>query len=57
MPHDPIRLADTRGWFLKAKEDLRGAEIDLAAVPPLLGDIVSLPAGSGESPQGISHMA
>ncbi|MSS73407.1 MAG: HEPN domain-containing protein [Candidatus Latescibacteria bacterium] len=40
MPHDPIRLADTRGWFLKAKEDLRGAEIDLAAVPPLLGDIL-----------------
>jgi len=38
MPHDAHRVADTRGWLLKAADDLRGAEIDLAAVPPLTGD-------------------
>ena len=38
MPHDALRVADTRGWLLKAADDLRGAEIDLAAVPPLTGD-------------------
>jgi len=38
MPHDAHRVADTRGWLLKAADDLRGAEIDLAAIPPLTGD-------------------
>lgn len=38
MPHDPIRAADTRGWLAKARMDLRGAEVDLAAGPPLCGD-------------------
>ena len=38
MPHDVHRVADTRGWLLKAADDLRGAEVDLAAVPPLTGD-------------------
>jgi HEPN domain-containing protein len=39
MPHrDAARIADTRAWFTKAANDLRGAEIDLAADPPLLGD-------------------
>ena len=38
MPHDSHRVADTRGWLLKAADDLRGAEVDLAAVPPLTGD-------------------
>lgn len=38
MPHDPVKLADTQAWLKKAKDDLRGAEIDLSAVPPLLGD-------------------
>jgi HEPN domain-containing protein len=38
MPHDAHRVADTRGWLLKAADDLRGAEVDLAAVPPLTGD-------------------
>ena len=38
MPHDVHRVADTRGWLLKAADDLRGAEIDLAAEPPLTGD-------------------
>jgi len=34
----PDKLAEVRGWLAKAKDDLRGAEIDLAASPPLSGD-------------------
>jgi HEPN domain-containing protein len=33
-----VRAADTRAWLARARDDLRGAEIDLAASPPLLGD-------------------
>ncbi|MBI4585191.1 MAG: HEPN domain-containing protein [Planctomycetes bacterium] len=40
MPHDPQLLADTRAWLLKAKNDLRGADIDLEAQPPLMSDAV-----------------
>ncbi len=38
MPLDPARIADTRGWLFRAANDLRGADIDLAASPPLLED-------------------
>lgn len=38
MQHDAARWADTCGWLRKAMADLRGAEIDLAAAPPLTGD-------------------
>ncbi len=34
----PDQLAEVRGWLAKARDDLRGAEIDLAASPPLPGD-------------------
>lgn len=34
----PEALAEARAWFQKAAADLRGAEIDLAASPPLLED-------------------
>ncbi|MFN0070694.1 MAG: HEPN domain-containing protein [Chloroflexota bacterium] len=40
MLHDPGRVADTVEWFIKASEDLRAAEFELTAVPPLLADIV-----------------
>lgn len=40
MPHDPVRVADTRAWIQKAANDLRAAEVDRAAEPPLLGDAV-----------------
>ena len=33
-------MADTRAWLARARDDLRGAEVDLAASPPLLGDAV-----------------
>jgi len=38
IPDDPVRAADTRAWLARARDDLRGAEIDLSASPPLLGD-------------------
>lgn len=37
MPPD-ARAAEAGSWFSKAKEDLRAAEVDLAARPPLLAD-------------------
>ncbi|MCZ7570447.1 MAG: HEPN domain-containing protein [Ardenticatenaceae bacterium] len=40
MPLDPVLVADTQGWLQKAANDLRGAEIDPAATPPLLEDAV-----------------
>jgi HEPN domain-containing protein len=38
MSRDDPRVADTRAWLRKAADDLRGAEVDLAAAPPLTGD-------------------
>lgn len=40
MPLDPIRISEARAWLGKALEDLRAAEHDLKAVPPLLHDVV-----------------
>lgn len=40
MPHDPQREADARGWLAKAAQDLRAAEFERAAEPPLAADIV-----------------
>jgi len=40
MPHDPVRLTETRGWLVKALKDLRAAEHEFRATPPLLEDIV-----------------
>jgi HEPN domain-containing protein len=34
----PDALAEARAWFQKAANDLRGADIDLAASPPLVED-------------------
>jgi len=38
MRHNPILVEETRGWFAKARNDLRAATVDLQAVPPLLED-------------------
>ena len=38
MPADPLRAIDTRSWLAKAQVDLRSADADLAAAPPILGD-------------------
>lgn len=40
MPHDPWRVADTRAWLVKAANDLRAADVEFRAIPPLLEDIV-----------------
>ena len=40
MPLDPVLVLDTRAWFLKALTDLRGANADLAADPPVLEDVL-----------------
>jgi len=39
MPHDPWRVADTRAWLVKAANDLRAADVEFRATPPLLEDI------------------
>ena len=40
MPHDPARVAEARGWIVRAARDLRAAEHEFQAIPPLLDDIV-----------------
>jgi HEPN domain-containing protein len=40
MPHDAERIAEARSWFSKASEDLRAAEFEFEAQPPLTADIV-----------------
>jgi HEPN domain-containing protein len=34
MPPDPTRIADTKAWLTKARQDLRRGEILLGAEPP-----------------------
>ena len=36
MQHDPVRVAETMAWLRKAASDLRAADHDLAACPPIL---------------------
>jgi HEPN domain-containing protein len=38
MPPDLERLRETRAWFVRVGEDVRCAQIDLAAEPPVLKD-------------------
>ena len=40
MPHDKARIEETRAWLHKASEDLRAADLELTADPPLVMDIV-----------------
>ena len=40
MPLDQERMAETRAWFVKAVEDLRAADFERTAVPPLTSDMV-----------------
>jgi HEPN domain-containing protein len=40
MQFDPARVAETREWFAKAALDLRAAEFEFTARPPLTADIV-----------------
>lgn len=38
MAPDPERIRQVRLWLEKTGEDLRAAAVDLAAIPPLVGD-------------------
>jgi HEPN domain-containing protein len=40
MPLDPARMAEARAWLRKAEQDLRAAEHERKANPPLTSDIV-----------------
>lgn len=40
MPLDPARVEDTKAWLVKAAVDLRAAQLDLDASPPLCEDAV-----------------
>ena len=40
MPLDPVLAEDIRAWFRKAATDLRSAEADSSATPPILEDLV-----------------
>jgi HEPN domain-containing protein len=40
MAHDPARVAEARAWIVRAARDLRAADHEFQAVPPLLDDIV-----------------
>lgn len=37
---DPVRVAEVRGWLLKTATDLRAADYEMTANPPLFEDIV-----------------
>lgn len=39
MSLDPVKLADTREWFSKARDDIRSAEALLGATPPLYDEV------------------
>ena len=38
MPLDPALAKEVSTWLVKATEDLRAAQVDLKAEPPLLND-------------------
>ncbi len=40
MPHDPVKIEESKGWLSKAKVDLRAAEYERTADPPITPDIV-----------------
>ena len=40
MPHDPVRVADTKAWLRKAATDLRAGAYELGGDPSLAADVV-----------------
>jgi HEPN domain-containing protein len=38
MPPDPLRAQEARAWLARARADLRAADVDLRAEPPLAED-------------------
>ena len=57
MPLDPAKVTETGAWLSKAVLDLRAAEHERTATPPLTGDMVfSRPATGGKEPQGLPEL-
>jgi hypothetical protein len=48
MPHDPVRMADTRAWLEKARLDLGAGYADLSHDPPFCGDAMFHPQQAAE---------
>ena len=40
MPHDAVKVSETKAWILKSAADLKAAAHNLRAAPPLLEDVV-----------------
>ena len=40
MPHDAVRVSETKAWIVKSARDLQAATHNLQAAPPLLDDVV-----------------
>jgi hypothetical protein len=57
MQPEPGRMAETREWFVKAALDLRAAEFEFTAVPPLTADITFHAQQLAEGSEGLSDMA
>jgi hypothetical protein len=58
MAHDPARVAEARAWVVRAACDLRAAEHEFQAVPPLLDDIVfrgELPRADVSGARAVPH--
>ena len=58
MPPDPARTAEVQAWLAKVSADLRAAEHDLAADPPLLEDSLFHSQQAAENDaQSLSYLA
>jgi len=58
MPLDPAAVGEARAWLAKAALDLRAADVDLAAVPPLSEDAAfHAQQAVEEVPEGVSRAA
>jgi HEPN domain-containing protein len=39
MPHDPVKVEDTKTWLSRAEYDLKAAAFEMTASPPFLADV------------------
>ena len=57
MQPDPGRMAETREWFVKAALDLRAAEFEFTAQPPLTAECFPCPAVGRKIAEGLPDVA
>jgi HEPN domain-containing protein len=48
MSLDPARVGDAREWLRRASQDLKAADFEFTAVPPLTADLVFHPQHAAE---------